>query len=228
MTLLRIWMDPAASELPGSALAGPAIAADRLVALAKAAQADGRALEPVMIAIGETQPIPTATEAIDCPLSLGVLADPRFPADWPARSLWETCAAVESLRSRVAEELQWPTTAAGDLWLPLVVTAKGPLYAEAIAHDPATGRFVQPHHLSDRDRQTAYRLAFELLTLLKLPPGVYLVQWGQDAAGETQFDRLYPFPAAPAIASLGVQSPDLLECHLRGLLSQPLRELAIL
>ncbi|TAD77738.1 MAG: hypothetical protein EA001_09225 [Oscillatoriales cyanobacterium] len=198
------------------------------MALARAAEGDRRVLEPVTIVIGENQPIPSAAEAIDCPLSFGVLQDSRFPADWPARSLWETCADVELLRSRVARELQWPTTDGGDRWLPLVVTAKGPLYAEAIARDLDTGSFVQPHHLSDRDRQTAYRLAFELLSLLKLPPGVYLVQWGQDAAGQTQFDRLYPFPAAPAIASLAVQTPDLFECHLRGLLSQPLREVAIL
>lgn len=215
-------------SMPRSNLSGSAIAVDRLVALARAAEGDRRVLEPVTIVIGENQPIPSAAEAIDCPLSFGVLQDSRFPADWPARSLWETCADVELLRSRVARELQWPTTDGGDRWLPLVVTAKGPLYAEAIARDLDTGSFVQPHHLSDRDRQTAYRLAFELLSLLKLPPGVYLVQWGQDAAGQTQFDRLYPFPAAPAIASLAVQTPDLFECHLRGLLSQPLREVAIL
>jgi hypothetical protein len=229
MTLLRIWIDPPAPELREFDWSSPAIARDRLVELAQTAEDHGSKLEPVTIVIGETTPIPTAARAIDCPLSLGVLSDPRLPTHWPGRSLWETCAAVETLRSRVASELHWPTTDAGDRWLPLVVTAKGPLYAEAIIRDPAAATgFEQPHHLSDRDRQTTYRLAFELLTLLKLPPSVYLVQWGRDAAGQTQFDRLYPFPAAPAIASLGVQSPDLLECHLRGLLSQPLRELAIL
>lgn len=41
------------------------------------------------------------------------------------------------------------------------------------------------------------------------------------------FDRLWPFPIAPAIASVGVQQPDLFACHWRCVTGQPIREITI-
>lgn len=231
MTCLRVWIDRADSLAAGDWLS---VALDRL----KAVAVDLR-LDLQIVVVGDETPLPGGPGAIDCPLTLRILEDDRFPVDWVHRSTWVTCAAAESLRSRVTAELDWPN-GEGQLWLPLIVTAKGPLYGEAIALDAesgsaesgSTGQFLQPHHLSDRDRQAAYRLGFELMNWLRLPPGLYLMQFGFDRPDKdpnpVYFDRLLPFPAAPAIASIGVQTPDLFECHLRCLLHQPLREVAIL
>ena len=44
---------------------------------------------------------------------------------------------------------------------------------------------------------------------------------------EILFDRLWPFPAAPAIASLSRQQPDLFACHWRCLTGQPITDVVI-
>ena len=219
MTCLRIWIE--ADRPADPTTAWQSIAVERLTAAAIAHH-----LDPQVVIVGASEPLPGGEDAIDCPLTLDVLTDARLPVAWAGRSIWKTCAAVDILRSRVAAELDWPS-GLGDLRLPLIVTAKGPLYGEAIGLD-ATGQPTQPHHLSDQERQAAYRLGFELLKWLDLSPGVYLLQWGFDRAGNAHFDRLWPFPAPWAIASVGVQDPDLFDCHLRCLLRQPLREVAIL
>lgn len=87
--------------------------------------------------------------------------------------------------------------------------------------------YCQPIHLCDAKRQGIYKLAYRLLQLLAAPPATYLVQFafqGEDIC----FDRLWPFPAAPALASLGVQSPDLFACHWHCLTGLPLFDLTIL
>jgi hypothetical protein len=157
------------------------------------------------------------------------------------------CADVEGLRSWV-HDLDRPdlvTTEAGDLWLPVVWTARGPLYAEVIAqHDD--GKYFQPFHLSDRDRQPLYRLAQNLLSYLDAPPSVYLLKFtlvndtdtSEPTADPDQpdkkqtghkigFDRLIPFPDEPAIASIGVQEPNLFVCHWLCLTNQPIYDLVI-
>jgi hypothetical protein len=47
-------------------------------------------------------------------------------------------------------------------------------------------------------------------------------------AGDVVFDRLLPFPGEPALASLGVQQPDLFAAHWQCLRGQPLLDLQIL
>ncbi|NJK60110.1 MAG: hypothetical protein HC918_07560, partial [Oscillatoriales cyanobacterium SM2_1_8] len=88
----------------------------------------------------------------------------------------------------------------------------------------STSAATRPPHLSaapplsDRQRQPLYRAAFLLLDNLAAPPGVYLMQITVEPL---QFDRLLPFPDRPAVASIGVQDPDLFTCHWHCLTGQP-------
>lgn len=167
--------------------------------------------------------------AIFCPLTLAL---PQW-LTFPAQTVYQACQNVEGLRQHVA---QWHyKTGDGNGWLPIVLTGKGPLYAEAIgakgkpiaiSSDLSTYQYFQPIHLVDVQRQSLYGLAQRLLRSLMAPPAVYLLQFGFH--GETlQFDRLIPFPAAPAIASINLQEPDLFACHWRCLTHQPILDLTI-
>ncbi|MEG4348027.1 hypothetical protein QUB70_32860 [Microcoleus sp. A003_D6] len=159
-------------------------------------------------------------EAIVCPLTLDLPENLVFPAQY----VFRFCGNVSAARDRVAQELLFPV-GEGNFWLPVVLTAKGPLYAEAIKLSGELS-YSQPVHLSDVWRQQLYELAYRLLNLLNAPPATYLMQFG--FVGERIcFDRLWPFPAAPAIASVGVQVPDLFVCHWYCLTNQPIYDIQI-
>ncbi|MEG4442769.1 hypothetical protein QUB47_11410 [Microcoleus sp. AT9_B5] len=163
--------------------------------------------------------------AIVCPLTLDVPENLVFPG----RDVYRFCRNVSAARDRVSQELQVPV-GDGNFWLPVVLTAKGPLYAEAIGGEPdkqsGALSYSQPVHLSDVWRQQLYELAYRLLNLLNAPPATYLMQFG--FVGERIcFDRLWPFPAAPAIASVGVQVPDLFVCHWYCLTNKPIYDIEI-
>ncbi|MEG3894830.1 MULTISPECIES: hypothetical protein [unclassified Microcoleus] len=158
--------------------------------------------------------------AIVCPLTLEVPENLVFPG----RDVYRFCRNVSAARDRVAQELLFPV-GEGNFWLPVVLTAKGPLYAEAIKLSGELS-YSQPVHLSDVWRQQLYELAYGLLALLNAPPATYLMQFG--FVGERIcFDRLWPFPAAPAIASVGVQEPDLFACHWYCLTNKPIYDIEI-
>lgn len=153
------------------------------------------------------------------PLTLDLPDTIRFPR----KTIYATCRDVPLLRQRVQ---QWDfLVGEGQYWLPIVQTAKGPLYAEAIAPAPSSG-YCQPLHLADHQRQPLYRLGQRLLSTLSAPPAVYLLQFGYQG-DRWCFDRLWPFPAPPAIASLDCQSPNLFSCHWHCLRGQPLRDIVI-
>lgn len=163
-----------------------------------------------------------------CPLTLSIPETLVFPA----QALYVICRDVVGLRKRL-EAWQY-MTGDGTFWLPIVLTAKGALYGEVIGSAKGTGLvnealasgYTQPVHLSDHQRQPLYALGQRLLRSLNASPAVYLMQFGwQD--GAVCFDRLFPFPAAPAIASLNVQTPDLFACHWACLTGQPLLDLII-
>ncbi len=164
-------------------------------------------------------------DAMVCPLTLDVPSNLVFPG----QDVFRFCANVSAARDRVQEQLQVPP-GDGNFWLPVVWTARGPLYAEAIGAEPdkESGElsYFQPVHLSDVWRQQLYDLAYRLLDLINAPPASYLMQFG--FVGERIcFDRLWPFPAAPAIASIGVQLPDLFVCHWHCLTGAPIYDLQI-
>lgn len=172
-------------------------------------------------------------EVLLCPLTLS-LPDP-LPLPFPAKRIYQTCRDVPGLRQRLAQQLR-VGIADGCFWLPVVMTAKGPLYGEVISLAAAKMpedrslcnlSYYQPFHLSDATKQQLYQMGHCLLQLLSAPPATYLMQFAfQDS--EICFDRLWPFPAPPAIASLGVQEPDLFTCHWYCLNRLPVLDLTII
>lgn len=156
---------------------------------------------------------------IVCPLTLTL----PEKLDFPQLALYKRCGAIEQVRSTVAN-LDY-ATGKGSYWLPIVLTAKGPLYGEAIAQDTLAA-YRQPIHFSDAIRQPLYRLGFRVLESIQATPAVYLMQFGIENQ-EIVFDRVFPFPAAPAIATLNVQSPDLFACHWYCLNRMPILDLTI-
>lgn len=212
---------------------------DFLVLLDSAAADDRVALKSALIeAIDETAPAATVKVATIDSLSpenseLGrdrlliplTLALPDW-LEFPASGIYRVCRDIAQLRQRVAE-WDWQV-GDGRYWLPIVLTAKGALYAEAIAahSESPSGSYVQPLHLNDRWRQPLYQQSYRLLQNLQAVPGVYLMQFGvQDEA--LVFDRLIPFPDVPALASRERQIPNLFVCHLRCLLNQPIHDLLV-
>ena len=167
----------------------------------------------------------TAEDIIWCPLTL----DLPHTLQFPARNIFDACSPVTSLRQQV-QQLGYETVGGGkrlgDLYLPVVLTAKGPLYGEVISEGEATGVYQQPLDLPDNQRQPLYHLAYQLLQSLLAPPAVYLLQFGYNEQNLV-FDRLWPFPGVPAIASIGVQEPDLFTCHWHCLTAQPIFDLTI-
>lgn len=199
---------------------------------------------PTSALSGLVQELVSGTVAPDkylwCPLTLNLPES----LDFPGQDVYRACRNVPYLRQWVEQE-QSIVTGKGDLWLPVVLTAKGPLYGEVIglAAEVSTKElsedlsllregsdilpYQQPVHLSDVWRQPLYQLAHQMLQFLSAPPATYLLQFGLQEQGIV-FDRLLPFPAAPAIASLGVQTPDLFNCHWQCLTGKPIFDLTIM
>ncbi len=154
--------------------------------------------------------------------------------DWlkfSGQSVFRACRNLETLRQQVKE---WGySVGEGNLWLPIVLTAKGPLYAESIGVSSVpdtqvleTPAYIQPVHLPDVWRQPLYALGRRLLNHLQAPPAVYLMQFSIQQEFFC-FDRLLPFPAEPALASIGAQSPDLLLCHWLCITGKPIMDLIV-
>lgn len=139
----------------------------------------------------------------------------------PSTDLLEHCRGVEL----VSLALDLPTRAQ-TIILPLVVTARGVLYAEAIAQ--SGNLYWQPEPLSDKHRQVLYRLAQSLVGVggVPVPPGVYLVYCSVQP-GRLDFARLVPYPDQSSLITLSTQTPDLFECHWRCVLGLPVVELRI-
>ncbi|WP_432812207.1 hypothetical protein [Pantanalinema sp. GBBB05] len=176
----------------------------------------------------DAEPVTTWAQTLLCPLTLNLPTQLRFTAE----AIYQTCRSITGLRQHVE---QWHyATGDGNLWLPIVHTAKGSLYAEAIGQTSQTTSqpvatdpvYCQPIHLSDEWRQPLYELGFRLLKALNAPPAVYLIQFGISEQ-TLYFDRLLPFPDLPAIASLGIQTPDLFHCHWHCLMGKPIYDLTI-
>lgn len=171
-----------------------------------------------------------AKDVLVCPLTLNI------PSNLPFRSeaIYKACRD-SGLRQQVAQQIGCET-GNGNFYLPLVLTAKGPLYGEVIGLaeempenlSSNSNYYYQPFHLSDALRQQIYQIGHRLLQLLSAPPAAYLMQFGFRSEGSICFDRLWPFPAAPAIASLGIQEPNLFACHWYCVTNQPILDLTII
>ena len=171
-----------------------------------------------------------AKDVLVCPLTLNI------PPNLPFRNeaIYKACRD-SGLRQQVAQQIGCET-GNGNFWLPLVLTAKGPLYGEVIGLaeempenlSSNSNYYYQPFHLSDALRQQIYQIGHRLLQLLSAPPAAYLMQFGFESEDSICFDRLWPFPAAPAIASLGIQEPNLFACHWYCLTNIPILDLTII
>ena len=163
---------------------------------------------------------------IYCPLTIELPHHFSFPQ----QPIYQACKNIKVQRDWVEQNLEYKTSIGnawlGYLWLPIVLTENGSFYGEVIAEAEMPNVYEQPYNLSAKHRQKLYYLAEELLTFLSASPAVYLLQFGLWKQ-EIIFDRLWPFPAAPALASLGVQKPDLFACHWCCLTNQPISELII-
>jgi hypothetical protein len=161
---------------------------------------------------------------IYCPLTI------QLP-DWfkfPSHDIYKACRDIEGRREWVERKLGYKTSikdsCLGDLWLPVVLTKKGSCYGEVIGEGAIPNSYEQPIALGDESRQSLYHLADQLLKSLSAKPSVYLLQF-RLLKGEIVFDRLWPFPAAPALASLGHQKLDLFAYHCQCLLGKSLLDM---
>ena len=165
-------------------------------------------------------------EIIWCPLTLDVPNTLQF---W-GQNILRACNNLTSFRQQVEAR----GYRAGDgsqgqrrLYLPIVLTAKGPLYGEVIGEEKTRNFYQQPINLPDQQRQPLYHLAYQLLQSLSAPPSVYLLKFGYEEK-EIICDRLLPFPDVPALVSIGIQEPNLFTCYWHCLTNQPIYDLTII
>jgi hypothetical protein len=144
----------------------------------------------------------------------------------PDREIDRICQDLSGLRQLAADVTGVKTGDGGKLWLPVIWTARGPIYGEVIAQLD-TGDDRQPHHLDDAARQPLYSFAYRLLDRLAAPPAVYLIQYQSLGATDFSFDRLFPFPTAAALASIDQQQPHLFDCHWLCLTQQPILDVFV-
>jgi hypothetical protein len=166
-----------------------------------------------------------------CPLTLHWPIQPSLiQPSFENAAAFLHCREVNALRQKVVEHQLTNHVGSGNCWLPVVLTQRGVLYGEVVGllptSPPEPTAYRQPFHLDDRWRQPLYRLAHSLLTLIHAKPTTYFVQFSFD--GDTLvFDRVWPFPIPGAIASLGVQHPDLFTCHWYCMTGRPILDLGI-
>lgn len=161
-----------------------------------------------------------------CPLTI----DLPDQVEFTGRTVFEACRDIGARRQWVQKHANHricDQNHLGDRWLPIIYTAKGPLYGEVIGEGEMPNSYYQPLDLDDAQRQSLYNLGYQLLDSINATPSVYLLQFAFSTEQEIMFDRLWPFPAAPAIASISVQQPDLFTCHWRCITNQSIPDITI-
>jgi hypothetical protein len=178
-----------------------------------------QSIDPAIACIITESVVSVTKDSLLCPLTLDISPNLEF---W-GQDIFNACRQTAKMQQWVASEAGL-AAGVGICWLPIVNTRQGIFYAAAVSQ---TGdRYQQPFHITEQQRQSLYQLAAKLLEQLQAPPAVYLLAFGL-ADGELVFDRLLPFPAAPALASINVQQPDLFACHWRCLTNRPVLELLL-
>lgn len=156
-----------------------------------------------------------------CPLTIQL---PEY-FNFPAKTIYQACRDVAARRRWVESNLGIKTSVGdswlGHLWLPVILNDQDIIYGDIIGEGEMPNSYEQPIEFPKKHRQSVHRLASNLLEHLSAPPSVYLVQFSL-YSGEIVFDRLWPFPAAPALASLRGQQLDLFSCHWLALSQQPI------
>jgi hypothetical protein len=174
----------------------------------------GEIVESVQFVTVTELPAVASPKAIYCPMTLNV--PPTF--EFWGQSIGRSCQEIDWLRGLAATTIGVEIGDGGNLWLPVIWTASDPIYGEIVGK--SGDKYHQPIHLEDIDLiQLLHQFSCKLLTQLTAPPATYLVQFSQVERGII-FDRLCPFPGIPALASIGVQQPDLFDCHWRCITGQ--------
>jgi hypothetical protein len=165
------------------------------------------------------------TDTIYCPLTIQL---PDY-FDFPQRKIYAACKDINSRRRWVEKNLGFKTSVGdswlGHLWLPIILTDK-PIFGEVIGEGPIPNSYEHPVAIPKRQQQSLHGLAEQLLDSLTTTPGTYLLQFSL-YNGEIVFDRLWPFPAAPALITLKTQQPDLFTCHWHCLIDKPIAKINI-
>jgi hypothetical protein len=165
------------------------------------------------------------SEAIYCPLTIQL---PEY-FDFPQKQIYSACKDINARRKWVEKNLGFKTSVGdswlGHLWLPIILTDK-PMYGEIIGEGPMPNSYEQPVTIPNRQLKSLHSLAHQLLDCLDAPPAAYLLQFSL-YNGEIVFDRLWPFPAAPALVTIKTQQPDLFTCHWHCLTRQPILDISI-
>jgi hypothetical protein len=169
----------------------------------------GEMVESVEFVTVAELPAVANSKAIYCPMTLSV--PPAFQF-W-GQSIGQTCQQIDFLRDLAATSLGCKVGNGGNLWLPIVWAAGDPTYSEIIGKIDGDN-YRQPIQIEEIALRSLHQFGGRLLTKLNAPPATYLVQFSQTEAGII-FDRLFPFPSLPALASAGVRQPDLFDCHWR-------------
>ena len=160
------------------------------------------------------------SKAIYCPLTIQL---PEY-FNFPQQSIYSACKDINSRRRWVEKKLGFRTSVGdswlGHLWLPIILTDK-PIFAEVIGEGPMPNSYEHPIIIPHRQLKSLHGLADRLLDSLSAPPACYLLQFSL-YNGEIVFDRLWPFPAAPALITLKTQQPNLFTCHWKCLTQQPI------
>ena len=166
----------------------------------------------------------SSSDLIYCPLTI------KLP-DWfrfPAQKVYNACRDLEKRRKWVKQRFGYQTSQdnswLGDLWLPIILTDKKLLYGSVISEGMIPNDYQQPYDLPLDVHPKLQQLASELLDSIEAIPSVYLLQFRLLGHNNIIFDRLWPFPATPAVASINVQQPDLYACHWFCLSNQPLKQ----
>lgn len=167
----------------------------------------------------------TDTNTIYCPLTIQL---PEY-FDFAQKKIYSACKDVNTRRRWVEKNLGFKTSVGdswlGHLWLPIILSNK-PIYGEIIGEGSMPNSYEQPVMIPNRQRKSLHSLAEKLLNSLDAPPATYLLQFSL-YNGEIVFDKLWPFPAAPALITLKTQQPDLFTCHWHCLTNQPIKEINI-
>jgi hypothetical protein len=165
------------------------------------------------------------SRAIYCPLTIQL---PEY-FDFPSRSIYAACRDIPSRRRWVENHLGFKTSVGdswlGHLWLPIILTKDKPLFGNIIGEGAIPNFYEQPIDFPYNKLKPLHNLATNLLESVAATPAVYLLQFSLYSS-EIVFDRLWPFPAAPAMASLKTPGIDLYSCHWLCLTGQPIPELA--
>ena len=162
---------------------------------------------------------------IYCPLTIQL---PDY-FDFPQRKIYSACKDINSRRRWVEKNLGFKTSVGdswlGHLWLPIILTDKL-LFSEVIGEGSMPNSYDHPVLIPKRQQKSLHGLAEELLSSLDAPPAAYLLQFSL-YNGEIVFDRLWPFPAAPALITLKTQRPNLFTCHWHCLTQKPVPKVSI-